>query len=71
MKITITRTDLRYMIDGVPVRLWSGVTESGATCMVLVHRIGVDAGYEPEFLAALGPPVPAPVDVQLVDGWGP
>lgn len=68
MKLTITRTDLRYVVDGVPVRVWSGVSESGSTCLVLVHRVGVvDSGDEGEFVEALGPPVPAPVVVRPID----
>jgi hypothetical protein len=41
MKITITSTDVTTRIDGVPVRLWEGVTEDGISCKVLVHRIAV------------------------------
>lgn len=41
MKITITSTSETTTIDGVPVRLWEGVTEQGLPCKVFVHRIAV------------------------------
>lgn len=41
MKITITATEKITTIDGVPVRLWQGVTERGTPCEVFVHRIAV------------------------------
>lgn len=48
MKVTIESTQDVTDIDGVPVRLWEGVTESGVKCKVFVHRLGVhnddDAG---------------------------
>jgi hypothetical protein len=43
MKITITATEKTTTMDGVPVRLWSGVTEDGTPCQVFVHRIAVEA----------------------------
>jgi hypothetical protein len=41
MKIEITATEKVTRIEGVPVRLWEGVTERGTKCMVFVHRIAV------------------------------
>lgn len=41
MKITIEATETLTEIDGVPVRLWQGVTDSGIFCKVFVHRIAV------------------------------
>lgn len=41
MKMTITSTDKCTEIDGVPVRLWEGVTEAGVPCLVFVHRLAV------------------------------
>ena len=41
MKISIEATDKLTTIDGVPVRLWEGVTENGVKCKVFVHRIAV------------------------------
>jgi hypothetical protein len=42
MKITIESTDQLTDFEGVPVRVWKGVTERGAECFVFVHRIAVD-----------------------------
>lgn len=39
MKITIESTNTVTEIDGVPVRLWKGVTEAGAFCDVFVHLL--------------------------------
>jgi hypothetical protein len=41
MKLQIEATEQLTTIDGVPVRLWEGVTESGVCCKVFVHRIAV------------------------------
>ena len=41
MKIEITATEHLTDIDGVPVRLWDGVTENGIKCRVFVHRLAV------------------------------
>jgi hypothetical protein len=39
LKITIEATAHITSIDGVPVRLWEGVTENGTPCKVFIHRI--------------------------------
>ena len=41
MKIAIESTGKVTSIEGVPVRLWEGVTERGTKCQVFVHRIAV------------------------------
>lgn len=41
MKIQIEATDKLTTIDGVPVRLWEGVTADGTPCKVFVHRVAV------------------------------
>lgn len=41
MQIQIESTDVITEIDGVPVRVWEGVTESGKKCKVFVHRLAV------------------------------
>ena len=41
MKLTIELTERITVIDGVPVRVWHGLTQSGVPCYVLVHRIAV------------------------------
>lgn len=39
MQIIITSTDQVTEIDGVPCRLWRGVTEAGVPCDVFVHLL--------------------------------
>lgn len=41
MKIQIEATDKLTTIDGVPVRLWEGLTSAGTKCKVFVHLIAV------------------------------
>lgn len=41
VKLTIESTEIIREIDGVPVRVWEGVTDQGGVCYVLVHRIAV------------------------------
>lgn len=41
MKITMTATEKLTEIDGVPVRLWEGITGQGVKCKVFVNRIAV------------------------------
>lgn len=41
MKMQIEATGKLTEIDGVPVRLWEGVTKAGVKCKVFVHRIAV------------------------------
>lgn len=41
MKITIESTNQLVSMDGVPVRVWEGVTEDGIPCYVFVHRLCV------------------------------
>lgn len=49
MKITIESTDSITHLDGVPVRVWNGITEQGVPCKVFVHRLAV---HQDEDLAA-------------------
>ena len=46
MKIQIEVTDQLTDIDGVPVRVWEGVTENRVKCKVFVHRIAVNKAYD-------------------------
>jgi hypothetical protein len=60
MKITIVPTSTITDMDGVPVRLWRGQTESGIPVMLAVHRVIVNeterqAEFEAE-LHATNPP---------------
>ena len=48
MQIAIESTDQLTTMDGIPVRVWKGITAQGVECVVFVHRIAVhtdaDAG---------------------------
>ncbi len=46
MKIIIQSTDKLTTMDGVPVRVWNGVTERGVRCFVFVHRLAVAADQD-------------------------
>ncbi len=39
MTLMIESTDELTFMDGVPVRVWKGITERGVRCFVFVHRI--------------------------------
>jgi hypothetical protein len=41
LQIEMKATKHLTEIDGVPVRLWEGVTDDGIKCKVFVHRIAV------------------------------
>ena len=41
MQIQIEATEKTTTLDGVPCRVWKGVTASGVECHVFVHRIAV------------------------------
>jgi hypothetical protein len=65
----IESTEKVTTIDGVPVRIWEGTSESGVTCVVMVHRIAVADGQDPiEFereLSAMAPPRHWPLSLVL------
>jgi len=41
MKITIVSTSKLTTIEGVPCRVWEGVTDRGVPCHVFIHRLAV------------------------------
>jgi len=41
MEIQITATDQLTTLDGIPCRVWEGLTARGVRCKVFVHRIAV------------------------------
>jgi hypothetical protein len=43
VRLTIESTDLVVQLDGVPARLWRGVTEAGEVLDVYVHRLAFAA----------------------------
>lgn len=70
MEIVITATEKTTMIDGVPVRLWEGVTSKGIPCKVFVHRIAVhnddDASQFEAELAEQMPPSQPPIPLSAI-----
>lgn len=60
MRLTIESTEQITHIDGIPVRVWEGITEDGIPCKVFVHRIAVrddqDSGRFDRELAEQLPP---------------
>jgi hypothetical protein len=71
MTLTITSTDEITELDGVPVRLWNGVTEGGIPVLVFVHRLAVhesqdQAAFERELMACPPPEPPLPISLRQV-----
>lgn len=70
MEIIITATDKTTTIDGVPVRLWEGVTAKGIPCKVFVHRLAVhDDDDSSQFEAELTeqmPPSRPPIPLSAI-----
>jgi hypothetical protein len=48
MRITIEPTQKIITLDGVPARVWSGITDTGTRCLLFVTRIAVDENETPE-----------------------
>jgi len=46
MTITISSTPTIVTLDGMPVRVWNGITEHGGACVVFVHRIALPPDHE-------------------------
>lgn len=64
MQIQIEATDKITDFEGVPVRLWKGVTAGGVECHVFIHRIAVandqdTSQFEQELAEQLPPAAPA------------
>ena len=68
MRIKMTATTELTDLDGIPVRVWDGVTDQGIECIVFVHRVAVrrdrDQQQFEQELEAL--PEPERVPVQRV-----
>ena len=47
MRIQIEPTKHILDVDGVRCRLWQGVTETGVSCVICVHRIIVETDADP------------------------
>lgn len=71
MKITIESTASLTTINGVPVRLWEGVTENGVRCKVFVHRLAVHkdddcAQFDRELQETQGPPQTSFIPLHMI-----
>jgi hypothetical protein len=53
VKITIESTLRLTDVNGIPARIWKGVTEQGHAVDVLVSRIGASGAAQAEFNAAV------------------
>lgn len=42
MKASIESTDIITTLDGVPARVWRGVTEAGVPFVAFIHRVSVE-----------------------------
>jgi hypothetical protein len=77
MRLTITPTEEVTTLDGQAVRLWSGKTEGGARCFVLVAMIAVPEEEDTaEFDRRLcGRPITRPIEPdqlpELARNWEP
>jgi len=70
MKIQIPATENVTKIEGVPVRLWEGITEVGTKCKVFVHRIAVhnsddSSQFEKELQEQMPPSIVIPLRMIL------
>lgn len=54
MRITIDSTPEVTRLDGVPCRVWKGVTAAGTECVVFVHRVCAAEDSEFDQLASEG-----------------
>jgi hypothetical protein len=71
MKITIEATPLIVVCNGVPTRMWRGVTAEGNQCELFIALIRVAnngdlTGFERE-LMELPPPVEEAIDIRTLD----
>lgn len=69
MKITTEPTPDILIVDGVPVRVWEGHTETGQQVWLMIHRVVVEGQLDDGF-AQLGDPVTPPKRIQRVDPLG-
>jgi hypothetical protein len=53
MRLTITSTEHTATINGAECRVWEGVTDGGARCVLFVHRVAVHLDDDPAEFEAL------------------
>lgn len=59
MHLQIESTDQITDLDGVPARVWQGVTANGIPCLVFVHRVAVQRDQDAtDFERELGEQLP-------------
>lgn len=51
MQVQLTSTSKIVELNGVPARIWEGVTDSGIKCHAYITRIAIDANEPPEAVA--------------------
>lgn len=68
MRIQIEPTEHFLSVDGVPVRVWNGITEDGNQCFVMVHRIAVRAEDDTSSLERELVETPPPRDLKQAGG---
>ena len=66
MKLTIEATEKLTELDGVPVRLWNGTTETSVKCLVFVHQIAVHNSEDPASFDRSLLPVATPAGALMV-----
>lgn len=69
MKIVITSTAIITTMDGVPCRLWDGVTEGGNPCQVYVSRVSASDPEAVKELDARLAAVAAPPESRIPAWW--
>lgn len=69
MKAAIESTTETTEVDGVPCRVWMGVTESGIPILLFIHRIAVsEDDRQEEFVREFGSkPKPNEITPTLAD----
>lgn len=46
MELQLRATDQITYLDGVPCRVWNGITERGVACWVFVRSLAVHDGHD-------------------------
>jgi hypothetical protein len=46
MKLTLEPTSKITAVNGVPVRVWEGVSDTGIPCFALIAKVGVPANQD-------------------------
>lgn len=72
MKITVSPTPVVIITDGVPMRIWTGTTESGAPVRAYIRQVEVPTGriqdWEREGVVTAEPVVAHAIEIGPADG---